>query len=580
VKASELCTQLEVGERETLADYYRRASDGVRLLEAMQGLSASVNPAAMGVVGRAHIEGMLVNMGCEASSVVYRKTEVEHEGLPYVIEVAFGFRDEPGVYFREGFNFTPAIGASPFQLNEQLGAAQIETGDPVTVFAHVACPRLDFLDRGKARVNLPFPIAGTLSVMVEAVTAKWTKQKKAEIRERNAYLRRRDAMVSQDRPTKIKHAAYAVMAEAYLKASADATLPANPRQIMYAARPAILKATAKDQLDDKYFTQTLLPDFMTDNPELTAGWDIAWDDRGHFSEPHTDVSIGLGTLAVREYLDDVAEPSIGDVGIAPPKVETRGPSGRFGGLLFIEKEGFLQILEAARIAERYDLALVSSKGMSVTACRSLVEELCGRRGLPLFTLHDFDLSGFSIQQTLVTSNRRYTFANKIRHIDLGLRLADIRGLDSEPVSLSQDKGALARRLRINGATQAEIDFLLAGGEKLGQRVELNAMTSDQFVAFVERKLIGHGVAKVVPDEELLGETYTAFRRGALATSALRAELARLNAAPVDVPVDLASRVKAYLVDNPAATWDSAVNAIIDEGVSGPPGAPEMSWLGG
>ena len=45
---------------------------------------------------------------------------------------------------------------------------------------------------------------------------------------------------------------------------------------------------------------------------------------------------------------------------------------------------------------------MSTKGMSVTACRMLVEELCGRQGLPLFVLHDFDKSGFSIQQTLIT----------------------------------------------------------------------------------------------------------------------------------------------------------------------------------
>ena len=31
-------------------------------------------------------------------------------------------------------------------------------------------------------------------------------------------------------------------------------------------------------------------------------WDIVYDDRGHFTEPHTEKSIGLGTIAVRNYL--------------------------------------------------------------------------------------------------------------------------------------------------------------------------------------------------------------------------------------------------------------------------------------
>ena len=394
-----------------------------------------------------------------------------------------------------------------------------------------------------------------------------SRSKRAEIREHNARLRRHDVMVKRDKPTKIKAAAYATMVAASMHASVDNTLPANPRQIMYAARGSILAATGKDEIDDKYFTQTLLPDFMTDHPELTADWDIAWDDRGHFSEPHTNVSIGLGTLAVREYLSSVMTPHIGSVTVTTPKVETMGPDGRFAAVLYIEKEGFLPIMAAAQIAERYDLALASSKGMSVTAARLLVEELCGRRGLPLFTLHDFDVSGFSIKQTLVTSNRRYTFAHSINHIDLGLRLDDLiiddeTPLESEPVALKQDKGALAKRLRINGARQDEIEFLLNGPDKVGQRVELNAMTSGQFIAFVERKLEAHGVAKVVPDSDFLARTYRVFERGTLASRALQAELERLNAQPVTVPADLLEQVRARLADHPAEAWDDAVLAIM------------------
>ena len=39
------------------------------------------------------------------------------------------------------------------------------------------------------------------------------------------------------------------------------------------------------------------------------------------------------------------------------------------------------------------------------------------------------------------------------------------------------------------------------------------MTGDQFVTFIEGKLEEHGVTKVIPDEELLGEAYRLFRRG-------------------------------------------------------------------
>ena len=69
---------------------------------------------------------------------------------------------------------------------------------------------------------------------------------------------------AMDRPKEsgvtIKAAAYSVMAKAYRIASDNGRLPANARQIMYAARPFILQATRTDRLNDKRFTQELLPD--------------------------------------------------------------------------------------------------------------------------------------------------------------------------------------------------------------------------------------------------------------------------------------------------------------------------------
>jgi hypothetical protein len=43
----------------------------------------------------------------------------------------------------------------------------------------------------------------------------------------------------------------------------------------------------------------------------------------------------------------------------------------------------------------------------------------------------------------------------------------------------------------------------------GERVELNAMTADQFIDWLERKLDEQGIGKVVPDPETLA---TAYRR--------------------------------------------------------------------
>jgi DNA topoisomerase VI subunit A len=68
--------------------------------------------------------------------------------------------------------------------------------------------------------------------------------------------------------------------------------------------------------------------------------------------------------------------------VSQAKVETSGPSGNFGAVLFIEKEGFAPLLKAAQIAKKYDIAIMSTKGMSVVAARVLADEMCSDHDIP------------------------------------------------------------------------------------------------------------------------------------------------------------------------------------------------------
>ena len=104
---------------------------------------------------------------------------------------------------------------------------------------------------------------------VQGVTAKWTKQRKAEERHAAARARRWEAM-TYSRSITIKDAAYDAIPDAYMNASADGTLPAKARQVMYAARGRIQELTGKS-LDDRYFTQTLLPDYPPSTPISPQG---------------------------------------------------------------------------------------------------------------------------------------------------------------------------------------------------------------------------------------------------------------------------------------------------------------------
>jgi hypothetical protein len=312
-------------------------------------------------------------------------------------------------------------------------------------------------------------------------------------------------------------------------------------------------------LNDVYFTQVLVPNYVREHPDETADWDVVYDARGHLSEPHTGKQIGVGTLEVRKYLEDIDEPL--DPGIEAPRLDrtfpTSGPRNRYSAVLYIEKEGFLPLLEQAGFAERYDLAIMSSKGMGTVAARALIEGLS--KWATIFVLHDFDKSGFSIAGTLTRDTRRYEFTTEVHVIDLGLRLSDVEKwqLQSEAVQYNSDP---TDNLEENGATPEEIEFLLT------QRVELNAFTSDPFVEWLDSKLAEHGVKKVIPDEETLEQAY---RRAAAVHRYQKiiddaGEEVSAYAKNLTVPKALRAKLARKLAKAPASSWDEVLSVLAGE----------------
>jgi len=288
---------------------------------------------------------------------------------------------------------------------------------------------------------------------------------------------------------------------------------------------------------------------------------VVYDARGHFEEPHTNRRIGCGTIEVGNYLCAVEEPDIVPADFAGASVDVIGPSGNLSGVLFCEKEGFGPLFKAVNLACRYDLMIVSTKGVSVTAARRLIDTVCGEHRLPLFALHDFDIAGFMILGTLQRDTRRYQFSNAFETFDLGLRLADITGLEREPAAATKtSKSILRAQLAENGATFAEIDILL------NERVELNAVASDALIEMIERKLKAYGLKKVIPDEDLLAETYRAFHR----CEQLREKFEEMEeefdeeAAAVAIPKGLKKRVRAILSKHGDLRWDDAIQIVLDE----------------
>jgi hypothetical protein len=374
--------------------------------------------------------------------------------------------------------------------------------------------------------------------------ASFTKQRKAEEKQSSA-MRYRTARVTEVRGMYQTEAANQVMEECYMKVSDNNQLPANARQIFYVARPLIEGMTDRP-LGYNYFSQTLLPDYIENYGK--SDWDVVYDDRGHFKEPHTNRIIGLGTLNVRAYLKSKHKLQIDPAGFSVADISTYGPHGCYSAVLYIEKEGFMPLFKRVRLAERYDIAIMSAKGISVTAARELAEML----GVPFLVLHDFDRPGIIIFDTLAFDTRRYVYKTQPTVIDLGLKLEDVGDLTPEEYTSNISD----ERLREAGANQETIEFLKH------QRVELNAMTSRQLVTFVESKLDAMGITKVIPDKHIIEDTYRHYADSDR-LSDIWDEVGDEERDSVTVPDDLEAKIKDRLEKYPTMTWHRAIRLEID-----------------
>lgn len=199
------------------------------------------------------------------------------------------------------------------------------------------------------KTKRPRSIADDMIDALETAASKWTRQKKSEERHPGNIRYRASRMTKEPRTTQ-KDAAWLIMEEAYMAASGNDTLPAMARQIFYQARPKIMAMTDDKELAYGYFSQTLLPDYVE---EHGVDWNVVYDARGHFEEPHTNRRIGCGTIEVANYLRAVREPRIVPAEFADAGIDIIGPSGNLSGVMFCEKEGFNPLFKAVDLANRF-----------------------------------------------------------------------------------------------------------------------------------------------------------------------------------------------------------------------------------
>ena len=310
-------------------------------------------------------------------------------------------------------------------------------------------------------------IGDAMFSVIKPIYKEGERQKRAARRPRTTYYAP-EPKISQ------KDIVFQVLPRAIRNAGANF----SARDLYYATRPLVYKHSDWDdgkELQYSYFSQTILTEYQERHGLIPGLWR---DPRGSLHEPHTGRSIGLGTIEVANY---------------------EFPEYTFDKILYVEKEGEWPKLQAARLAERYDMAIASAKGYPVEAVRELFARAEGG-DYQLFVFHDADIDGYNIAHVMREATRRMPHHN-VDVVDIGLTVADAvdLGLDSEPFNRKKDMPWRTRRR----LTQLEREYFI----DLQERFELNAILPDtRRIEYIEEQLKKNGVrGKVVPPEDKLSE---------------------------------------------------------------------------
>jgi len=332
-----------------------------------------------------------------------------------------------------------------------------------------------------------------------------------------------------------------VLWDAIEKASGWGQYRYSLRQLFYAVRPAVIDEFGKEP-DYTYFA-TVITNYEAEYGDLPG---LYRDPRGTLYHPHTGEEIPLGTINVERY---------------------SRPAWTFNKILYSEKEGFFPILRDAGWPERHDCALMTSKGFASRAARDLLDLLGDDESqgpIWFFCIHDADASGTMIFQALTEATKARR-ARKVNVINLGLDPDEAlaMGLQVEEYRSEDD---IKRRYPVAKYLEWEwSDWLQT------KRVELNAMTTPQFLDWLDDKMVEY-TEKVIPPSPVMRDflterTEAAVREQIAARLLAEAGIDSLVAnAMADVHPDIDALDLTKIVGHSLGTkrqqrWDAPVNNI-------------------
>jgi hypothetical protein len=140
---------------------------------------------------------------------------------------------------------------------------------------------------------------------------------------------------------------------------------------------------------------------------------------------------------------------------------------------------------------------MSSKGFSTRAARDLIDKLAEHdEPVEVFCVHDADAPGTMIYQTLQEETKARG-ARKIKIINLGLDPWEAVEMGLEVETLEEPKRVKPVADYVSEQGDNWEDWLQT------HRVELNALTTPQFIEWLDAKMANHGGGKLIPPADVL-----------------------------------------------------------------------------
>ena len=311
----------------------------------------------------------------------------------------------------------------------------------------------------------------------------------------------------------------------------------SQRQVYYAIRPLL-------EFEPKYgyFTE-LLTEYENEFGEVAG---LYRDNRGALILPHSQDEMPVGTLTVASF---------------------KRPLWSFNRLLFIEKQGFFPLLKSAKWGERWDCALISSSGFASRAVKDLIDALAeGAEPLEIFAVHDADAAGTMIYQSLAEATKTRG-ARKVRIHNLGLEVEEALSMGLQPENLGTDCAS---------GKKPVADYVPERWRRWLQknRVELNSMTTPQFLTWLDAKMeqATGEPPKLIPPESVLREQLTAELRERIHNNIAarilkearineRVEEALASAVYDSQAVDLRGEVEGALAEDRSKSWREPLSSV-------------------